>query len=290
MEFREFTGKTVEDATIEAATTLGIASSELDIEVVSKGTSGFLGIGAKPAVIRARAKKEVNDDIEDILANAKKPGSKGKKNTPKKQPVNKSSEVKEEKPVKEVKEVKEEVKDEDTSFEAEEKKAEPKEFVKIEESVIEETRQYLEKLFAAMEMEADIDITVDDQTRTMNIDVEGPEMGIIIGKRGQTLDSLQYLISLFVNKKSDSYIRIKLDTENYRERRRETLENLAKNIAYKVKKSRRSFSLEPMNPYERRIIHSTLQNDKYVTTKSEGEEPYRKVVVYPNGGKKRYNK
>lgn len=290
MEFREFTGKTVEDATIEAATTLGIASSELDIEVVSKGTSGFLGIGAKPAVIRARAKKEVNDDIEDILANAKKPGSKGKKNTPKKQPVNKSSEVKEEKPVKEVKEVKEEVKDEDTSFEDEEKKAEPKEFVKIEESVIEETRQYLEKLFAAMEMEADIDITVDDQTRTMNIDVEGPEMGIIIGKRGQTLDSLQYLISLFVNKKSDSYIRIKLDTENYRERRRETLENLAKNIAYKVKKSRRSFSLEPMNPYERRIIHSTLQNDKYVTTKSEGEEPYRKVVVYPNGGKKRYNK
>ena len=290
MEFREFTGKTVEDATIEAATTLGIASSELDIEVVSKGTSGFLGIGAKPAVIKARAKKEVNDDIEDILANAKKPGSKGKKNTPKKQPVNKSSEVKEEKPVKEVKEVKEEVKDEDTSFEAEEKKAEPKEFVKIEESVIEETRQYLEKLFAAMEMEADIDITVDDQTRTMNIDVEGPEMGIIIGKRGQTLDSLQYLISLFVNKKSDSYIRIKLDTENYRERRRETLENLAKNIAYKVKKSRRSFSLEPMNPYERRIIHSTLQNDKYVTTKSEGEEPYRKVVVYPNGGKKRYNK
>ena len=290
MEFREFTGKTVEDATIEAATTLGIASSELDIEVVSKGTSGFLGIGAKPAVIRARAKKEVNDDIEDILANAKKPGSKGKKNTPKKQPVNKSSEVKEEKPVKEVEEVKDVVKDEDTSFEAEEKKAEPKEFVKIEESVIEETRQYLEKLFAAMEMEADIDITVDDQTRTMNIDVEGPEMGIIIGKRGQTLDSLQYLISLFVNKKSDSYIRIKLDTENYRERRRETLENLAKNIAYKVKKSRRSFSLEPMNPYERRIIHSTLQNDKYVTTKSEGEEPYRKVVVYPNGGKKRYNK
>ncbi len=290
MEFREFTGKTVEDATIEAATTLGIASSELDIEIVSKGTSGFLGIGAKPAVIRARAKKEVNDDIEDILANAKKPGSKGKKNTPKKQPVNKTSEVKEEKPVKEVKEVNEEVKDENTSFEAEEKKAEPKEFVKIEESVIEETRQYLEKLFAAMEMEADIDITVDDQTRTMNIDVEGPEMGIIIGKRGQTLDSLQYLISLFVNKKSDSYIRIKLDTENYRERRRETLENLAKNIAYKVKKSRRSFSLEPMNPYERRIIHSTLQNDKYVTTKSEGEEPYRKVVVYPNGGKKRYNK
>ena len=281
MEFREFTGKTVEDAIIEATTTLGIASSELDIEVVNKGTSGFLGIGAKPAVIKAKAKKEVNDDLEDILANAKKPGAKGKKNTPKKQQPAKpsNSEVKEEK--KTVKEEKKEEVKEAAPSETEEKKQEVKEFVKIEESVIEETREYLEKLFAAMEMEADIDITTDDQTRTMNIDVEGPEMGIIIGKRGQTLDSLQYLISLFVNKKSDSYIRIKLDTENYRERRRETLENLAKNIAYKVKKSRRPFALEPMNPYERRIIHSTLQSDKYVTTKSEGEEPYRKVVVYP---------
>ena len=285
MEFREFTGKTVEDAIIEATTTLGIASSELDIEVVNKGTSGFLGIGAKPAVIKAKAKKEVNDDLEDILANAKKPGAKGNKNTPKKQQPAKpsNSEVKEEK--KTVKEEKKEEVKEAAPSETEEKKQEVKEFVKIEESVIEETREYLEKLFAAMEMEADIDITTDDQTRTMNIDVEGPEMGIIIGKRGQTLDSLQYLISLFVNKKSDSYIRIKLDTENYRERRRETLENLAKNIAYKVKKSRRPFSLEPMNPYERRIIHSTLQNDRYVTTKSEGEEPYRKVVIYP----KRYN-
>ena len=124
----------------------------------------------------------------------------------------------------------------------------------------------------------------------MNIDVEGPEMGIIIGKRVQTLDSLQYLISLYVNKKSETFIRVKLDTENYRERRKETLENLAKNIAFKVKKSRRAFTLEPMNPYERRIIHSTLQNDKYVSTRSEGEEPYRKVVVYPKKNNyKKYN-
>jgi spoIIIJ-associated protein len=114
----------------------------------------------------------------------------------------------------------------------------------------------------------------------MSIDLEGPEMGILIGKRGQTLDSLQYLTSLFVNKKKDKYIKIKMDTENYRARRKETLENLAKNIAYKVKKSRRQFVLEPMNPYERRIIHSTLQQDKFVATRSEGEEPYRKVVVY----------
>ncbi len=114
----------------------------------------------------------------------------------------------------------------------------------------------------------------------MNFNLEGPEMGVLIGKRGQTLDALQYLISLFVNKESESYVRVKLDTENYRARRKDTLENLAKNIAFKVKRSRRSVTLEPMNPYERRIIHSALQNDKYVATRSEGEEPYRKVVVY----------
>ena len=285
IEFREFTGKTVDDAIIEAATTLGIASSELDIEIVNKGSSGFLGLGSKPAVIKAKAKKEVSDDIEDILSNVKK-GNKSskkaetKKAAPVKAPVEKE-EIKEKAPEK--KEVKEEYK---APEKKEPKKEEFTEPAEIDDSIIDETKQYLEKLFAAMEMEASIDITLDKMTRTMNIDVEGPEMGIIIGKRGQTLDSLQYLISLYVNKKSDTYIRVKLDTENYRERRRETLENLAKNIAFKVKKSRRSFSLEPMNPYERRIIHSTLQNDKYVTTKSEGEEPYRKVVIYP----KRYNR
>ena len=111
------------------------------------------------------------------------------------------------------------------------------------------------------------------------IDIKGEDMGILIGKRGQTLDSLQYLVSLVINKESTEYIRVKVDTENYRERRRATLENLAKNIAFKVKRTRRPVALEPMNPYERRIIHSALQNDKYVTTHSEGEEPYRKVIV-----------
>lgn len=113
----------------------------------------------------------------------------------------------------------------------------------------------------------------------MNIVFDGEDMGLLIGKRGQTLDSLQYIISLVVNKESDSYIRIKVDTENYRERRKATLENLAKNLAYKVKRTRRPVSLEPMNPYERRVIHSALQNDRYVETHSEGEEPYRKVVI-----------
>ena len=113
----------------------------------------------------------------------------------------------------------------------------------------------------------------------MDVNLTGEEMGLLIGKRGQTLDSLQYLVSLVVNKESEDYLRVKLDTENYRERRKETLETLAKNIAYKVKRTRRPVSLEPMNPYERRIIHSALQNDKYVFTKSEGEEPFRHVVI-----------
>ena len=131
-----------------------------------------------------------------------------------------------------------------------------------------------------MDIEAEVKIDYDEENSNMSIDVSGPNMGILIGKRGQTLDSLQYLISLYVNKKSESYIRVKLDTENYRSRRKDTLENLAKNIAFKVKRTRRSFTLEPMNPYERRIIHSALQNDRYVATRSEGDEPYRKVVVY----------
>jgi spoIIIJ-associated protein len=151
---------------------------------------------------------------------------------------------------------------------------------RVKNDIVRDTKEYLEKLFKAMEIEAKIDISYDAENSNMDIDVEGPEMGILIGKRGQTLDSLQYLISLFVNKKSESYIRVKLDTENYRARRKETLENLAKNIAFKVKRSRRPFTLEPMNPFERRIIHSTLQGDKFVATRSEGEEPYRRVVVY----------
>jgi spoIIIJ-associated protein len=143
-----------------------------------------------------------------------------------------------------------------------------------------DVREYLENLFKAMDIQAEINLDFDDTNNVLNIDLEGPEMGILIGKRGQTLDALQYLISLAVNKKSDSYIRVKVDTENYRARRKETLENLAKNIAFKVKRTKRSFALEPMNPYERRIIHATLQNDKYVATRSEGDEPYRKVIIY----------
>ena len=143
-----------------------------------------------------------------------------------------------------------------------------------------EVKEFLDRVLAAMEVEAEVIIEYDEEKSYMNINLEGNDMGILMGKRGQTLDSLQYLASLVVNKDTkNNYIKVKLDTENYRERRKETLENLAKNIAHKVKRTRRNVVLEPMNPYERRIIHSTLQKDKYVDTHSEGEEPYRKVVV-----------
>ena len=140
-------------------------------------------------------------------------------------------------------------------------------------------REFLEKIFAAMELKVEILITQTEDDNTYNVELKGDDMGILIGKRGQTLDSLQYLTNLAVNKQSEEYIKVKIDTEDYRKRRKETLENLAKNIAYKVKRTKRPVSLEPMNPFERRIIHSALQNDRYVTTHSEGDEPYRHVVV-----------
>ncbi len=142
-------------------------------------------------------------------------------------------------------------------------------------------KDFLASVFDKMKMEVNVALEVDDKNN-MNIDLSGDNMGVLIGKRGQTLDSIQYLVSLVVNKESDHYIRIKLDTEDYRKRRKKTLETLAGNLANKVKKSGKKFTLEPMNPYERRIIHSTLQNNKFVTTHSEGDEPYRKVIIVPN--------
>lgn len=166
------------------------------------------------------------------------------------------------------------------------------------DSIEDVTRKFLEKLLKAMKIQSTLDIVYDEENGAIDINISGEDMGVLIGKRGQTLDSLQYLTSLVVNKESTSYLKVKVDTENYRARRKETLENLAKNIAYKVKRTKHSVSLEPMNPYERRVIHSALQNDKYVETHSEGEEPYRKVVVtlkkfnkeYKGNSGKSYNK
>ncbi len=206
MDYKSFEGKNVDDAITNACQELGITSDKLDYEVVEEGGSGFLGIGKKDAVIKARKK----GDVDEIAAD------------------------------------------------------------------------FLNKVFDAMELTVKLDVTVEDQDKeqTINIDIVGDDMGVLIGKRGQTLDSLQYLTSLIVNKESDDkFSRVRLDTENYRERRQQTLENLAKNIAKKVKRIKKPVALEPMNPYERRIIHSALQDDKYCTTRSEGEEPYRHVVV-----------
>jgi len=150
---------------------------------------------------------------------------------------------------------------------------------RVKSSVEDAAKIFLNDVFAAMNMTVVINLEFDPAEKELSIDLSGDDMGVLIGKRGQTLDSLQYLTSLVVNKGSEEYIRVKVDTENYRSRRKETLENLAKNMSFKVKRTRRPLSLEPMNPYERRIIHSALQNDSYVTTHSEGEEPYRHVVV-----------
>jgi len=203
MEYREFTGKTVDEAIMEAAIQLETTSDKLEYEVVDKGSAGFLGFGSKPAKIKARK-----------ILNSKE---------------------------------------------------------KVEE--------FLDKVFAAMQIQVNVNIEENEEEKVMNIDLSGEDMGVLIGKRGQTLDSLQYLVSLVVNKDEEDYIRVKVDTENYRQRRKDTLENLAKNISFKVKRTGKAVTLEPMNPYERRVIHSALQNDKYVETHSEGEEPFRRVVV-----------
>ncbi len=151
--------------------------------------------------------------------------------------------------------------------------------VKLKDGVENIAKDFLSKVFNAMSIDAKLEVEYDEENSSMDINIVGDDMGVLIGKRGQTLDSLQYLVSLVLNKESENYLKVKLDTENYRQRRKETLENLGKNIAYKVKRTKKSVSLEPMNPYERRIIHSVLQNDKFVETHSEGEEPFRRVVV-----------
>ena len=205
MEFIEISAKTVADAVTLACQQLAMTSEKLEYEVVDEGKAGILGFGAKPAIIKARVKATLVDNV----------------------------------------------------------------------------KIFLNEVFAAMNIEVVVNVEYDEKERNMNIDLAGEDMGMLIGKRGQTLDSLQYLVSLVVNKETEEYVRVKVDTENYRERRKATLENLAKNMAHKVKRIRRSVSLEPMNPYERRIIHAALQDDKYVTTHSEGDEPYRRVVITP---------
>lgn len=252
MDYIEVKAKTIDDAITDALVQLGVTSDQLDYEVIDKGSAGFLGINRRDAVIRARKKVVVSE----------KPAE---KEIEKKEPV-----VEKEKPVKKEK----------APVQRAEQPARTKAEASVDFSVLEaEVKNFLTQVFAAMQLEVEIITSSDADNMVIDVEFKGPEMGMLIGKRGQTLDSLQYLTNLAVNKKSDCYVKVKLDTEDYRKRRKETLENLARNIAYKVKRTKRPVSLEPMNPFERRVIHSALQNDRYVSTHSEGEEPYRHVVV-----------
>ena len=288
MEMITVTAKTLDEAITKALIQLGTTSDNLEYTVIEKGSAGFLGfIGKKDVVIQAKKKKE--NDLDDIFSldekkiEPVKPAREPRKEKPKQEP---KQELRQERPC-----VKVETKPEVKAPKAEpkmpkaeqpkepEKKADaPKKVINVE-ACEKAAVDFLKQVFGAMNMEVTIETSYDASERELAVNMTGVDMGILIGKRGQTLDSLQYLVSLVVNKESDGYLRVKLDTETYRSRRKETLETLARNIAYKVKRTRRSVSLEPMNPYERRIIHAALQNDKYVVTRSEGEDPFRHVVI-----------
>ena len=260
--------KTLDDAITEALVQLGVTSDRLDYIVVEKGSEGFLGIGRKQAVIKARRKRE-EKPVEETVEESKV-------ETPVKEEV-KPEKKTEKKPAKEHSHTKKNVREEKPEVKSEPKKE--VELAKVEPQTIETCEKFVYDVMNAMGMD-DVKVTsVVDEEGALSINMEGSNMGILIGKRGQTLDSLQYLTNRVANKMQDGYVRVKLDTEDYRRRRKETLENLAKNIASKVKRTRKTVSLEPMNPYERRIIHSALQSDPAVSTHSEGEEPYRRVVV-----------
>ena len=299
MEETTVSAKTLDDAITEALIQLGVTSDQLEYDVIEKGNAGFLGIGRKQAVIKARRKveKKVNDEPVIDFSDAVKGVMKDSKSDNYHKHNNRDNKKKKDNRKKEnyhknnknvtATEKTEKVKEETVKTEKKEKNDKPHkpvqerkeiELAKVEDITVKTCEEFLTNVLKAMDMEVEIKTSIDEEG-ALCIEMNGDNMGILIGKRGQTLDSLQYLTNRVANKAQDGYVRVKLDTEDYRRRRKETLENLAKNIAHKVKRTRRSVSLEPMNPYERRIIHSALQGDRSVTTHSEGEEPYRRVVV-----------
>ena len=296
MEEITVSAKTLDDAITEALIQLGVTSDQLEYDVIEKGNAGFLGIGRKQAVIKARRKveKKVNDEPVIDFSDAVKGVMKDSKSDNYHKHNNRDNKKKKDNRKKEnyhknnknvtASEKTEKVKEETVKTEKKEKPHKPVqerkeiELAKVEDITVKTCEEFLTNVLKAMDMEVEIKTSIDEEG-ALCIEMNGDNMGILIGKRGQTLDSLQYLTNRVANKAQDGYVRVKLDTEDYRRRRKETLENLAKNIAHKVKRTRRSVSLEPMNPYERRIIHSALQGDRSVTTHSEGEEPYRRVVV-----------
>lgn len=323
MDMITVSAKTLDEAITKALIELQTTSEHLHYEVIEKGSSGLFGIfGAKPCVIRAKVMSEEEEKAvkkaaadkakaekeaaraaakaaeEKAKAEAKAAAEKAKAEEMAKAAAAKAAQKPVEKPVEKSsdktpqKAAEKNIKK--NTPEKKEAKAE-KTPLKVDEAAVQtKAKEFLTQVFGAMDMTVEISTTFDTAEGELQVMMSGADMGILIGKRGQTLDSLQYLVSLVVNKETEGYLRVKLDTENYRERRKETLETLAKNISYKVKRTKRPVSLEPMNPYERRIIHSALQNDKYVVTRSEGEDPYRHVVIslkresYGNGKKDRY--
>lgn len=310
MDSARVSARNYDEALTKALIELGTTSDNVDVEIIERGTNGFLGIiGVKPWTLKVTVKKSGDIEVakkkntnaaKNVATNAatkadpkvreqKSPIEKKdieKKDEPVKEPVAQKKEVKVE-PVEisKVKETATEAVDEYTKFYGEDKyESSNKKILTNDE--LEAVRgvvdSFLNDLFKAMDLPAHANYNFSFKTNELSIVIEGEEdLGVLIGKRGQTLDSLQYILSLVVNKSSESYIRIKLDTENYRKKRKEKLELLAKNIAYKVKKTGRFTELEPMNAYERRIIHAVLQSDNMVSTKSVGEEPFRHITIYP---------
>lgn len=275
MEYQNFKGKTVDDALTNASIALGMTSDHISYEVIDKGSVGFLGFASKDAVIRVRLGEDSEEDAkkeeiseEDDSATAANQESIVENRENREEKDKESSETDQLKTVS------------DDPFHAKDQDKKNLSISDDELSKVEDVAEnFLNDVFDKMGLAVSIKKDYDQESKSLNLDLVGPDMGVIIGKRGQTLDSLQYLTNLVVNRKTSNYVRVKIDTENYRERRKETLENLAHNVAYKVKKTRRPVALESMNPYERRVIHAALSEDPYVTTHSEGEEPYRHVVV-----------
>jgi spoIIIJ-associated protein len=303
-DYIQFSAKTKSEAITKACIELGVSSDQLEIQVISEGSNGFFGIGSKPAVIKVRKIEPVSEEEEmkEIVETVKLDSFKEEAPVQEEKKTEAIKPVKKE--IKEPKAVSEKPRQPKPVKERAAKEKQPREFREPKEKQVREkttkpvkpveiltdpeeikevenrAKVFLRDVFASMNL-GEVEITSKYNTTdgSLEVDFEGEDMGILIGKRGQTLDSLQYLTSLVVNKGKSNYIRVKLDTEDYRKRRKETLENLARGIAYKVRKTRKPVILEPMNPYERRIIHSALQGNKFVETVSEGEEPYRHVVV-----------
>lgn len=303
-DYIQFSAKTKSEAITKACIELGVSSDQLEIQVISEGSNGFFGIGSKPAVIKVRKIESVSEEEEmkEIVETVKLDSFKEEAPVQEEKKTEAIKPVKKE--IKEPKAVSEKPRQPKPVKERAAKEKQPREFREPKEKQVREkttkpvkpveiltdpeeikevenrAKVFLRDVFASMNL-GEVEITSEYNTTdgSLEVDFEGEDMGILIGKRGQTLDSLQYLTSFVVNKGKSNYIRVKLDTEDYRKRRKETLENLARGIAYKVRKTRKPVILEPMNPYERRIIHSALQGNKFVETVSEGEEPYRHVVV-----------